>query len=283
MNLNEVQIYILLPVHNRRVITLEFIATLKMQTVKNYQLILIDDGSTDETADAVVSELPSTHVIRGDGNLWWAGSLQVGIDFLKESKINPNSIVLIINDDTHIPEKFLEIGTSLIINSKNKIFCAQSISLQTGKVADAGVKIDWFKYQFLPAKSEAEINCLSTRGLFLRFSDVIKIGEFIPKFLPHYYSDYEFTVRAGRRGYQLCSPRELTLTMNESTTGTHSVENLSLRAYFKKAFQVRSAINPWAAAKFISVAAPVKYRFICYFRLFVYFSKCIVKATLNGL
>ena len=40
-------LYILLPVHNRREITRDFIDYLEAQTWQNYHLVLIDDESTD--------------------------------------------------------------------------------------------------------------------------------------------------------------------------------------------------------------------------------------------
>ena len=275
-------VFILLPVHNRWFITLDFIATLKKQTYSNYQLVLIDDGSTDGTAESVKELVPDAHVIKGNGNFWWAGSLQAGINYLKSVSIQPDSIVLMINDDTLLPEDFLKTGVTLIKESDQQIFCAQAYSMITGELLDSGVRIDWFKYQFIPVKNEAEINCLSTRGLFLRFSDFKKIGEFIPEVLPHYYSDYEFTYRAGVRGYRLRSPLELRIQMNEKTTGLQKPDGLKFREYFKKTFQIRSAINPWTGVKFVNIAAPLRYKMIAYFRLFIYFSKSVIKAAMNG-
>ncbi len=275
-------VYILMPVFNRKKITLEFVASLKKQSYSQYQLILIDDGSTDGTANAVLAELPTVHIVQGSGDLWWGGGLQAGIDALKKLNIPENSILMTINDDTLLPNDFLEKGVRLLKNSKNEIFCAQAFSIQTGKLIDAGVKIDWFNYRFIPVKNESEINCLTTRGLFFRFSDLKIIGEFIPKTLPHYYSDYEFTYRAGIRGYRLRSPTELQIQLNEETTGVQTPDGLKLREYFKKVFQIRSAINPWTGAKFIHISAPLRYKPIAYFRLFIYFTKCVIKASIEG-
>ncbi|HUK05974.1 MAG TPA: glycosyltransferase, partial [Burkholderiales bacterium] len=43
-------LYVLAPVHNRRALTERFIGCLKAQTDRDYRLVLIDDGSTDGTA-----------------------------------------------------------------------------------------------------------------------------------------------------------------------------------------------------------------------------------------
>jgi GT2 family glycosyltransferase len=275
------EIFVLLPVHNRIHITLEFVKCLTTQTAKSIRLILIDDGSTDGTAAAVTSIYPDTTVLKGDGNLWWAGSLQLAVDYLKVLGVTDVAI-LMINDDTIIPNGFIQSGLEHLKKCPREIFCAQSYSSESKKLIDAGVKIDWFRYEFKSAQIETEINCLSTRGLFLKFADLLEIGEFKPKILPHYYSDYEFTIRALRRGYGLRCPADLKLEMNEATTGTHSATKLTLRQYLKKVFQIRAAINPWTAFKFITLAAPLRYKLVCYFRLGVYFFKSMIQALGNG-
>ena len=69
-------IYIILPVHNRKVTTEKFIKSLVAQTYKEFKLILVDDGSTDGTDKMVLSYIPDGIILKGDGNLWWAGGLQ---------------------------------------------------------------------------------------------------------------------------------------------------------------------------------------------------------------
>ena len=79
------KVYIILPVCNRRNITQKFVECLKSQTYTNYHLILVDDGSIDGTEEMVRSQIESLTVIKGNGNWWWAGGLQQGVDWLKES------------------------------------------------------------------------------------------------------------------------------------------------------------------------------------------------------
>jgi GT2 family glycosyltransferase len=40
---------------------------------------VIDDGSTDGTADSVHAEFPEVHVLCGDGYLWWTGAIARGM------------------------------------------------------------------------------------------------------------------------------------------------------------------------------------------------------------
>src|ERR1039458_2147123 len=107
------KVHILLPVHNRREITRRFVNCLKAQTHRGDHLILIDDGSTDGTTDMVRGEIEPVTVIRGDGDWWWAGSLQQGYEWLKTHEATWRDVALIINDDTEFASDFLEKGLGI--------------------------------------------------------------------------------------------------------------------------------------------------------------------------
>ena len=67
-------IYVFTAVHDRYKITEKFVDLLLRQTYKDIQLVLVDDGCTDGTADMVRSKMPDAVIIQGDGNLWWGGA-----------------------------------------------------------------------------------------------------------------------------------------------------------------------------------------------------------------
>jgi len=89
-------IYIFLPVHNRIEATKKFVDCLLSQELTDYHLILIDDGSTDNTFEMVKEKINNLTVISGDGNLWWAGSLHKAYLFLKEKGITGDDYVLFL-------------------------------------------------------------------------------------------------------------------------------------------------------------------------------------------
>lgn len=71
------------------------------QTYKDIVLILVDDGSTDGTADAVLKLMPNTVVLQGDGNLWWGGALHKAYQWIRKNG-NQNEYVMFANDDTFL-------------------------------------------------------------------------------------------------------------------------------------------------------------------------------------
>jgi GT2 family glycosyltransferase len=38
-------------------------------------VIVVDDGSSDRTAEEVAENYPKVTILKGDGNLWWTGAI----------------------------------------------------------------------------------------------------------------------------------------------------------------------------------------------------------------
>jgi len=258
-------IYILVPVHNRREVTRRLMECLTAQTVRGIRLVLVDDGSTDGTSAMVHEYFPDAAVIRGDGNLWWGGALQKGYAYIRKSNVREDDFVLILNDDTEFLPDFLETGIQLLNGRRGVFLQAASFSRRTGEFLDAGVRANWKKLTFEPVRESP--NCLSTRGLLFRFADLQTTGGFHPVLLPHYASDYEFTLRASRKGISLESSLEFRLNVDESTTGIHNVTGARRRDRFKELFSKRSATNPIYFSSFVLLACPWKYVPINLFRI----------------
>jgi GT2 family glycosyltransferase len=253
------KIYILLPVHNRRKLTEAFLKCLSLQRFTDYHLVVIDDGSTDRTADMVRQLMPNATILAGNGHLWWAGSLQVGFEWLCKSGAPDHSIVLIINDDVTFEPDFLADAVSELANNPRVLLLAKVFEDERGHIAETGIVADLKQLSFRAAAPGEEINCLTTRGLFLRLKDMKMIGGFHPKILPHYFSDYEYTIRAKRRGLNLITEDSVVLYQNPSTTGYHTFEGLNLPVFLTRYFSRKSLLNPIYRSVFVIFAVPKKW------------------------
>ena len=250
------KIHIVLPVHNRLEKTRLFIDSLLAQTYNNYHLILIDDGSTDGTQDYVKSKVKNLTVITGSGDWWWGGGLHQGYVWLKKNHASADDLVLLINNDTEFAPDFFQIAVGLMARNPRTLLLARAYSRQGGRFVGAGVHVDWRHLTF-NQQEDGEINCFSTRGLFLRVGDFMDIGGFHPVLLPHYLSDYEFTIRAHRKGYTLVTDLVLRLTTDETTTGHRDLSGIVSRNEFvQKYFSKRSVDNPVYWASFVLLACP---------------------------
>ena len=226
------------------------------QSYKNFEILLIDDGSSDGTADAVKSLLPATTVITGPGNWWWAGSLQQGYDWLRAQRPALDELVLIANDDTTFGEEFLEEAVRYLACKSRTLLLAQPRSHHTGKVIESRIHLDWDNLSFESTSDPGMVNCLSTRGLFLRIRDLYEIGGFHPKLLPHYFSDFEYTYRAHKLGMTLVSTPEVNLVMDEKSTGIREARAESSIERLKMLLQVRASGNPFYFSAFVMLACP---------------------------
>lgn len=154
----------------------------------------------------------------------------------------------------------------------------QAFTLKDHKMYDKGIHTDWKNLTFEQATSADRINCLSTRGLFLRASDFKDIGGFYPRILPHYLSDYEFTIRAYRKGFSLRVEPFLEILVNEETTGYHSFQVRSFGDFIKKFFSKKSAMNPLYWTSFVLLACPWRWKILCLYRVWERSARAIASA-----
>jgi GT2 family glycosyltransferase len=249
------RVLVMLPVHNRRATTELFIRCLLAQSHGNWHLLLIDDGSTDGTSEMARALVPSLTIVRGDGTLWWGGALHRGYRWLKGHAVHQDDIVLIINDDTEFEPDFLAKAVAAV--RPGALLLAQ-LYTQDGTFEEAGVRWNWATFDWSGVK-EGQVDCFSTRGLFLWARDFLKVGGFHPILLPHYLSDYEFTMRAKRKGYALISDASVRLRYNEALSGFRDSDQPTIREYLRRNLSIKSANNPVYWTSFILLTAPVRY------------------------
>jgi GT2 family glycosyltransferase len=82
------------------------------------------------------------------------------------------------------------------------------------------------------------------------------IGGFHPRLLPHYGSDYEFTIRAGRKGLVLTTTPDVSIVPDHASTGVRSAEQVpDIRTLFSKQY----AMNPVCWTAFILLTSPIRW------------------------
>jgi GT2 family glycosyltransferase len=248
------RIYVLLPVHNRREITRTLVECLVAQTYDNYELVLIDDGSTDGTAEMVKQLVPSATVLRGTGKWWWAGCLQHGLDVLASRRVNDDSLVLFMNDDVTFGPDFLQNAVDVMRGKEGTLMVARTLAPDETGTVETGVVADLRRLSFRVADSAGAINCLPTRALFAYWSDVRTIGGFHPRLLPHYLSDYEYTIRAHKKGLRCETSPRLVIVSNEEATGYRTINERSFPRFLQKYFSKKAAANPIYWSSFVLLA-----------------------------
>lgn len=243
-------LYIVTAVHNRYSITEKFIEQLGKQTFQDYKLVLVDDGSTDGTADMVLDKLPDSIILRGDGNLWWGGALHKAYQYLKKI-VMVGDIVFLCNDDITIDDDFLKTGCDLLSDNPGKLISAKGIDRETGAHIDGAEYRNPITADGTKLSDGKEGNCASTRALFIQGDVYKKIGGMHPVILPHYCSDFEYTLRAARKGYPSVTYDKLQVLVHMDSTGDAKSKS------FKQTFSKRYMNNPIYKLNFILLVTPI--------------------------
>ena len=96
--MGKLKVEIVTPVHNRCELTLQCLRSLARSDKTNLEMhtIIVDDGSTDGTAEAVREHFPKVEVVRSEDDLWYTAGTNLGIE--TALKHNPDYVLCINND-----------------------------------------------------------------------------------------------------------------------------------------------------------------------------------------
>jgi GT2 family glycosyltransferase len=200
-------VWVVTPVHNGIEHTVKFLASLEAQDWPGLRVIIVDDGSTDGTARRIDAEFPKTVVLTGDGNLWWSGATNLGVEHALK---NGADYVLTVNNDVEIdPQAVSRLvaeaqgrGGQALVGSviydeadRSRVWYAGgTFNPALGELAHirrvepvAAMKSEW----------------LTGMGVLVPAAAYSKVGFYDSKRFPQYFGDADFSLRAGRAGYDL--------------------------------------------------------------------------------
>ena len=93
------------------------LASLEGQTLNNFEVTLVDNGSTDGSCSFVTANYPWVHLIELSENFGFCGAVNAGIRAAKAP------YVLLLNNDTEVKEDFVEEMLAAIRRHKNAFSC----------------------------------------------------------------------------------------------------------------------------------------------------------------
>ena len=248
-------IHVITACHNRILTTEKFVKSIKKQSYKQIHLILVDDGCTDGTSEMVYKEMPDATVIRGNGNLFWGGALHKAYKWVINNKLPNDDDIFFTNDDNIFKKTYLEESLERLKTNPNSLITGNGFSMQTGKQCDGVSYCNLKTGEITLLGTDAEGNLADTRSLMMWVKDLKRIGGFHPILLPHYLSDYEFVLRAAKKGYVIKTFNNLRFDYDRSLTGIKNLSKLSVRRLFSK----RCPYNPIYKFSYIFLVTPIKY------------------------
>ncbi|MES2213790.1 MAG: glycosyltransferase family 2 protein [Patescibacteria group bacterium] len=248
-------IYIILPILNRKQLTLELLASLSLQTYKDFDITIVDDGSTDGSKEEIRVRYPDIQIIEGAGDWWWAESVNMGLRFVLP-KAKEGDFVLIINNDVEVKSNYLDEHIRTSTENGRAVVGSLVKNFYDDRIHDAGILIDWSTYSFPnreydPSTKTKKVDALTTRGVLVPVEVFKKTGLFT-SLLPHHAADMNFSLCAKRAGFPLIMSYEAVV---------YSKEKKGEKAwpFLTKYFSRRSSSNLGANMMFAMLNAPTLY------------------------
>lgn len=206
------KIVVVIPVHNRKKITLNCLERLQRIDTAGFLLkvVVVEDGSTDGTAEAVAEKFPHVTLLRGDGNLWWTGATRLGVEYALNHSAD---YVLTLNDDVGFNNDFLIRLFETAVSRPDKIICPLVCdSNEKQKILSAGrCRSGFLGYRIVANHADKLVEEIGNKlipselesgyAMLIPVNIFHEIGNFDGKNFPHHMGDMDFVLRARDAGY----------------------------------------------------------------------------------
>ena len=266
-------VHVLVPVHNRWQFTRECLRCFAAQDYARVRVIVIDDGSTDGTAEAVAREFPGVTVLRGDGTLWWTGAMWWGVRHVQRTA-QPYDYVLCINNDTTFDEDYVSTLVRVSREHGGALVGSLLRSWTDRSLISFGPRIVWPRAEVHeaarayadPEATARQVDAIETldalpgRGTLVPLAVFERIGNFRRHLLPHYAADYEFAARAKRRGERLVLSTHAAVYTAPDPAPSPAPERPAPRTVLRAMFSRRSSSNIIDHLVLFAVSGPLRHR-----------------------
>jgi GT2 family glycosyltransferase len=224
-----------------------------IEIIKNvvFVVVIVDDGSTDESSEWIRVNFPQVKLLTGNGNLWWSGGINLAVKYAI-SDLHADYILWWNNDifgganyfnnlsELLDPSEIKTIIGSKIYHAhdKNIIWSmGGTFDVKTGfKSLIATAEADQIKY-------ESIIDCdwLPGMGTITHKSVYEKIGWLDEKNFPQYHGDSDFTLRAKQNGFKIIVNPLLKIYNDTLHSGLR--HNNSAHGLIQSLFSIKSNYN----------------------------------------
>lgn len=258
------KLYIVIPVHNRKPFTFDCLVSLQQQTEKNFQVVVVDDGSNDGTSDMIETQFPEVILLKGDGNLWWSGATNLGI---KYALANGATKIITLNNDTIAMPDFIEEMNKWAKIKPMALLGALAVDAFSKEPVFGGEIINWKSAIYKPLLPTLsieerfglhEVTHFPGRGLLIPSKVFFEIGLFNEKKFPHYAADFDFTHKAKRSGFPVyCNYDAKLITFPEESGGNQLRKKKNLINYYNHLFGRKGTANLIVFTKYAFNNCPI--------------------------
>lgn len=191
--------------------TIECLESLQQITYPNYQIIVVDNGSTDESVEVISTNFPEIKILASKENLGFSGGSNLGI---KYALGNGADYVLLLNNDTVVDSNFLKPMVQVAESDNHAGIVSGKIYYYNDKerIWSTGGHINRLRGSFIDKGrgviDRGQFDKEAQRTFFTGCTMLIKRDVFeLVGLLPEAYffggEDLEFSLRVSKKGMKL--------------------------------------------------------------------------------
>lgn len=218
------RISIVIPVHGKSIYTYNCLRSLTTSDTSDFEAIVVDDFSTDDTAQ-VLASIENVKVVTNSENLGFTGSCNAGaavasgehLVFLNNDvMVTPQALSALIDSLEEIPGAGL-VGAKLLypngmLQEAGGVVFSDGSALNYGKFDDP----DLPRYSFVRDVDYCSGACIAIRRDLFE-----KVGTFDMRYSPAYYEDTDLGMAVRKMGYRvLYQPRAEVIHFEGISHGT---------------------------------------------------------------
>jgi GT2 family glycosyltransferase len=229
----------------------------------SFEVLAVDDGSTDGCAAAVAAAFPNVRILSGDGSLWCNGGFNYGIrDCLRRGL----EYVLLLNNDNEIAPDALAF---LMETERQQYPCVVGSAVVSSTspeiVTYAGTMMDWSTGQptllhagaplsTLPSAPRS-VDAMGFQGVLIPRPVFDAVGLLDDFTFRHYFGDTDFYLRAAESGFSILVDARSVVREDLATKGRSGPEP-TLGGFVANLLSVRSIAHVPSRYRFYRRHAP---------------------------
>lgn len=255
--MNQPQVTIIILNWNGLADTLDCIRSLQQLDYPNYEVVVVDNASTDNTVEVIKTDFPELTLIENEKNLGYTGGNNRGVHYALQGGAD---YILLLNNDTEVAPDFLSLlvevaeadplvgiaGPLIYYYDRPEVIWSAggTVNWQQGSTHMLGLdELDRGQFGSIPWLVDFITGC----ALLIKSPVVKQIGPLDDRFFA-YYEDSEWGVRAAQAGFKsLLVPQakiwhKISPTAREASPQVHYYMTRNRLLFLKLS---RAGLTPW--------------------------------------
>ena len=197
---------------NKKEYLLNCIRSVLTLNYTNYRLLVVDNGPTDGSVEAVRAEFPAVELLIQPENLGGTGGFNAGMQFFLDND-NCKYIYLLDNDVTLDSSALSELVQAMEVNPEVAIAGSKIMIMdKPNQLQEMGARVDWEAFNIKPlfqgavdgpdTQSDVFVDYVPACSLLVRVEALKRVGLMDEGFFL-YWDDIEWGVRMKNAGYKV--------------------------------------------------------------------------------